>query len=231
MKQVFTLAAFFVALNLAFSQEETATIIGVGYSGASVSQPKFADLLVEVNDENIGLTKKFDEEGLSQGFNFFGAIGSRKTQIGFTYSRVGQKYRAEGLIPAISSNSAGYKITSRHTQVSGQFDFFLVKFFGIGLNGGYTYSTIRDERKDLIFGETNQVVDKKGGLHGGLHATLQIPLGKAVAFQLQPYFIQAFYKNDMDNIASIYLGQPNSAAKKTNLSMAGIHAKLAIRVQ
>ncbi len=220
---------FFFAPSL-FSQGNF-TAIGLGYSTANITQAQFSEFITQVNQTNAGLTQSFSTDDIFQGYNIFLAFKSGKVLSTLGFSRLRNDYRAEGTIPVISPNAASYKIGSRQTGLSFQFDYFPLRFLGIGGELGYTYSTFRNQQKDLIFGETNQVVDKKGGAHGGLNLILQIPLGSKAFIQLQPYYLRYFFKNDMDNVAAIYLGQGNSAATKTEVNALGGHVKLGIKIQ
>ncbi len=231
MKGALTFALMAATAVFAQAQEDNYTAVAVGYSVANVMQPKLADLLVSINGANAGLTKTFEEDGLSQGFNIFGALHSGKTRIGLSYAKVGHRYRAEGVVPVISSNAAKYKVTSRLVQVLGQIEYYPARVLGIGIDGGYAYSTLRDKHEDLFFGQSNSVVDKKGGLCAGLHLSLQIPLGKGAFLMLQPYYLRALYHNDQDNVAAIYLGQGNSAPRTTPLSAVGAHISFGIKIR
>lgn len=211
--------------------QDNFTAIGVGYSTANLSQTQFSEFIVQVNNANTGLTQPFSTSDNFQGFNVFMAFQGKKTLSTLGFSHLRNEYKAEGVIPSISPNSVSYKIGSRQSAFSLQIDYFPVRILGFGGELGYTYSTFRDERKDLFFGETDQVVDKKGGLHAGVNLILQIPLGRKAFIQLQPYYLKYLYKNDMDNVAVIYLGSNNSAATKTEVTALGGHIKLGIKIQ
>jgi hypothetical protein len=210
--------------------QEGYSAIGGGYSLANVSQSGFATFLFKVNEANAGLTKKFTTEDQFQGFNLFADFRSGKRQFSLGFSRISNHYKGEGLIPVVSSNAGSYDITSRHNIFSMQLDYFPVKFIGIGVEAGYSYSFFKNQQTDLFFGENNAVVDKKGGLHVGANIILQIPLGQHAFLQIQPYYLRALYQNDMDNVAVIYLGANNTAAAKTELSSLGANLKLGIKI-
>lgn len=201
---------------------------GVGYSFAVLEMPEFKDLILAINKANPGLTKSFITENQFQGFNVYWAIKNKKSYTAIQYARLNNKYKAEGVISAISPNSASYVIGSHHNLISLQYDYMLIKYLGIGAELGYHFSFFKNEQKDLFFGEVNSVVDKQGGGFYGVNVLLHIPLGRSLHFVVQPFYMQNFGKMDMDNLPVIYLGANHQVEKKTSVGGLGAHVKLGI---
>ncbi|MBK8557462.1 MAG: hypothetical protein IPL65_17675 [Lewinellaceae bacterium] len=230
MKSLYLLPAL-LCISFYGQAQKQFTAIGAGYSTAQLTQQQFSDLIVAVNNNNASLSQPFSREDQYQGYNVFMAFMGEKALFSINLSKLRNKYQAMGTIPAVSTNEATYTITSSHTNVGFGLDYFPVSFLGLGVDAGYNYSTFKNAAKDLFFGESNSVVDKKGGLMAGVNVILQIPLGQKAFLQLQPFYTKALYKNDMNNLAIIYLGANNTASETTTISGFGGHVKLGIKIQ
>jgi hypothetical protein len=156
---------------------------------------------------------------------------SEKTAFILSYQQLFSKSTAAGIIPVISPDAGVFEISTRHSSVTMAYDYYLIRNLAFGAQFGYTYSTIRNSQYELAFGDSKSVVDKKGGMQAGLNAIIEIPLGSSASFQVQPYYMFAFYDMDMDNIANIYLGQGNTAASASDLRGFGVDFKLGITIQ
>lgn len=230
MNRILLCSLLFIKIGSLVAQDEYGAM-GIGYGVVTMKQPQFSELLEQTNLENPGLIQPFTMDDLHRGYQVWLAFKNNKTLTTLEFFHTKASYAAEGVIPAISPNSAGYKIGSLHSGVSCLIDYFPVKFIGFGGMFGISYSRFKNEQKDLIFGETNSVVDKKGGFHVGVNVILHIPLGNSAFIQVQPYYLKPIYKNEMDNLAAIYLGQNNTAPKETTISGLGANIKLGIKIQ
>lgn len=222
---------YFLIVTNSFCQDSYSSKLGVGYNFAMLEMPQFESLLNEINNQNPNLNSSFAPNNKYMGFNLFWAFKSNKALYTLQYSRLNSHYKAEGIIPAISTNSANYSIGSHHNFVTFQYNYLLVPFFGLGLDFGYGYSIFKNFQNDLFFGEVKSTVDKKGGGVAGINALIQVPLGDQISFDLQASYLKAIYKMDMDNIGKIYLGQVNNAATNSDIKGLLFQAKLGIKIQ
>ncbi len=228
MKKVFTFLFLVAALN-SFAQQ--GFIVGAGYSAAWFKTKDIDAFLTSVNAANPGLTTKFETENPYKGYTLSAGSRSEKSSFLFSYQQVFSKAKAEGIIPVISTDAGSFEISTRHSSVTLAYDYYLLHSLAFGGQFGYTYSTIRNRQYELAFGDSKSVVDKKGGLQAAVNAIIEVPLGSSVFFQLQPYYMLAFYDMDMDNIAGIYLGQGNSASTTSDLRGLGIDFRLGIKIR
>jgi len=223
--------SFILLLTLSGSYAQSGFIFGFGYSGANIKAPRFNDFLKSANQVNTGLTKPFNTDQFHQGYNIWIGSKSQKSTTVLDFHQLTNKITGEGVVNSISSDPGKFEISTRHSSVSFVYDRYLLSFFAVGFQIGYSYSTVRNRQYELAFGESKSVVDKKGGIQPGLNAIIQIPLGKSAFIQLQPYYEFALYKQDMDNIAFMYLGADNTAATKSSLKGMGMHIRLGFEVQ
>jgi hypothetical protein len=210
---------------------QTGFTIGAGYSASWLNTSELSDFFTLVNEANPGLTDQFESEKSYRGYNLLAGSRSEKSAFIVTYQQVFSKSTAEGIIPVISPDAGLFEIATRHSSVTMAYDYYLVRNLALGGQFGYTYSTIRNSQYELAFGDSKSVVDKKGGLSAGINAIIEIPLGSSAFFQVQPYYMLAFYDMDMDNVANIYLGQGNTAATTSDLRGFGVDLKVGITIQ
>jgi hypothetical protein len=228
MKKVYLFLLLLATLN---SFAQSGFIIGGGYSASWFKTKEFDTFLTSVNTANPGLTTQFETEQPYKGYTLFAGSQSEKSSFLFSYQQLFNKAKAEGIIPVISTDAGTFEIATRHSSVTLAYDYYLLRNLAFGGQFGYTYSTVRNSQYELAFGDSKSVVDKKGGVQAAVNAIIEIPLGSMAFFQLQPYYMLAFYDMDMDNVASIYLGQGNSASATSDLRGLGIDFKLGIKIQ
>jgi len=227
--KIFLSLLFLLAASGSFAQ--SGFIIGAGYSAAWLKTDELSSFFTSVNEANPGLTEQFEAEKPYKGYNILAGSRSEKSAFIVSYQQVFSKSTAEGVIPVISPDAGLFEISTRHSSVTMAYDYYLIRNIAFGGEFGYMYSTIRNSQYELAFGDSKSVVDKKGGLQAGVNTIIEIALGSSAFFQLQPYYRWAFYDMDMDNIASIYLGQGNSASTTSDLRGLGIDFKLGIKIQ
>lgn len=223
--------SFILILSLTSSYAQSGLVLGFGYSGANIKTPEFNSFIKSANQVNTGLTKPFNTDEFHQGYNIWIGSKKQKSTAILDFHQLINKISGEGVVNSISSDPGKFEISTRHSSVSFIYDRYLLSFFAIGFQFGYSYSTVRNRQYELAFGDSKSVVDKKGGIQPGINAIIEIPLGKSAFIQLQPYYEIALYKQDMDNIAFMYLGAGNDAATKSSLKGMGVHIRLGFEVQ
>jgi hypothetical protein len=222
-----------VALILAFCQvlkaQSDYSTLGLGYQIASYNLPGFTTLLQNINSNNPGLTKPFSTDYKYSGFHVHYGFGNKRSFFTLQYARYNTSVSAEGLVVAVSSNPATYTIGSHHNFFTAQYQFFPIRFIGVGAHFGYGYSTFNDKQVDLFVGEINNTVDKKGGGVYGINAAVLIPLGSGAQFRFQPEYTIVLYNMDMDNLPKIYLGQSHQAPTATKIKGLALQFSFDIR--